>query len=653
MTDKRKKGAPILQVADPTKEELATFEFKNDFLLNNPYFSYKEIGLEDFLDKIFVRPKDKGRWPFEAEQCDAYKLWRKKYDEGLRQWEESGHDVSKYVPDIDYSDMPEFRSNPIIFYFSPKLKKGTDEEIWNNRGVVCEPKRILVLKEAETDDTLSYDLLDPVRGSYFAIISPVTFIGHHRTLQNARWCYGITVDLDYVGEREMDYTIFWQTKIKTGQDRIEQLLPVANIITNSGHGVHLYFLFENPIDIHLETQRNLVEKLKYGLTQTCWKLTYTTKADKLGDIQYQGIIQGYRVPESLTKFKRKVRSFYNENSKYFTIRELSNFVGQDSKYKLSDEEITSLESGIPYNPDRVTLAEAKKRWPEWYQERIVEGRPPKEWQSRRQLYDYWVRLILSDTTPISVGHRYYCLRFIAVLGRKCGVPRQEVENTIMSQIQRMDGITTQDEVSNHFLESDAKAAFDAYDDAGSMKVSWKYIVAKSGLSSYIAEEKIKNPQKISRRNGRKQAEHLQRARAIRDIDHPEGSWINKEGRAKGSFVTCEESPAARRIAEWRKLHPESTNKSACARDLKLDRKTVWKWWKNDDSIAEKQWQKQQQRQKPAEIKNHKALPDDPYEGFIKEDADGLLLINPSMLKSEEDYKKATKLLQEAIKKLRN
>lgn len=57
MTAKKKKGAPVLQVTEPTKDVLDAFEFKSNFLLNNPYFDFKEIGIEDFLDKILCARK--------------------------------------------------------------------------------------------------------------------------------------------------------------------------------------------------------------------------------------------------------------------------------------------------------------------------------------------------------------------------------------------------------------------------------------------------------------------------------------------------------------------------------------------------------------------------------------------------------------------
>ena len=183
-----------------------------------------------------------------------------------------------------------------------------------------------------------------------------------------------------------------------------------------------------------------------------------------------------------------------------------------------------------------------------------------------------------------------------------------------------------------------------------MRISWRYIVGRSGLSAFITEQKKRLGTETLRRN-RNQKDHLQRARAIRDIDHPNGSWINRAGRSKGSFIKCEDSPAAKKVAEWRRAHPLSTNKSGCAKDTGLTRPTVRKWWNGDNEQAMKQWEKQRNSTTDEPI-IRKAMPDDPFEGFIKEDEDGLFLVDPSKLKTEEDYKRATELLQEAIKKLK-
>ena len=84
-----------------------------------------------------------------------------------------------------------------------------------------------------------------------------------------------------------------------------------------------------------------------------------------------------------------------------------------------------------------------------------------------------------------------------------------------------------------------------------------------------------------RRNGRTQNIHLEEARLLRDFRRKrdkKGKWDENNGRPKGSVILYEDSKKAKKIAEWRKNNPESKNKSACARELNLDRKTVRKWW---------------------------------------------------------------------------
>ena len=52
------------------------------------------------------------------------------------------------------------------------------------------------------------NMVDEVKGKEFAIMSPVGYSGRNRTAKNARWLYGIAIDLDFIdkisgeGERE-------------------------------------------------------------------------------------------------------------------------------------------------------------------------------------------------------------------------------------------------------------------------------------------------------------------------------------------------------------------------------------------------------------------------------------------------------------------
>jgi hypothetical protein len=73
-----------------------------------------------------------------------------------------------------------------------------------------------------------------------------------------------------------------------------------------------------------------------------------------------------------------------------------------------------------------------------------------------------------------------------------------------------------------------------------------------------------------KRNGRKQAEHLERARLVQTLDYPNGTWRNKEGRPSKEQT----------VREWQLAHPNG-NKAACIADTGLSKPTVYKYWKSE------------------------------------------------------------------------
>ena len=83
----------------------------------------------------------------------------------------------------------------------------------------------------------------------------------------------------------------------------------------------------------------------------------------------------------------------------------------------------------------------------------------------------------------------------------------------------------------------------------------------------------------NKRNGRPQEQHIKIMNAIRDIEHPDGAWRNKEGRPKGS------SQQKKLVEEWRTAHPDG-KKADCIRDTGLSKPTVYKWWEQSDKAGE-------------------------------------------------------------------
>ena len=78
--------------------------------------------------------------------------------------------------------------------------------------------------------------LDVAQGCEFALCGLCTYSGRRRTAVNAYKCYGFAFDLDGVGEEECKTVLLAAEK---------KVIPAPQYIANSGHGLHLYYLFQN------------------------------------------------------------------------------------------------------------------------------------------------------------------------------------------------------------------------------------------------------------------------------------------------------------------------------------------------------------------------------------------------------------------------
>jgi len=520
------------------------FDEKCRYLLGQPYgFKYNEIYLADFFDYVFVR--ESREEPFEETLSKEYQAWRKKKQEWvvkLHRWQKTHGKEEVFDGRINYDDIPFFKYNPIAIEF--KEEESRDGRKKREHSII-------------TKDNPA--ILERLEGRKFVIASPITYVGRNRNAANARYLYAFAFDLDGVGMKQISDVVYQMQTYSTRLNReVEQHSPVANIIVNSGHGLHLYYLLKTPIPLYKENQE-LLNRIKHQLTNLLWN----EATSSLDDRQYQGIFQGFRLPGTQTKFGKTIRAFYNEESELFTIEELNEWAGG----VLTEKEIEQLKKQ-EYRPDGITLKEAERRWPEWYERVVIHGiKQPKKWHVKRDLYDWWLRRLHNDQEPIKSGHRYFCLMALATYAIKCDIPFEELKTDTLSLVEKMESLT--DSEDNHFTEQDALDALQAY------KVG--YCTFPKNSIDYLTG--LRMPEGV-RRNGRKQNIHLTRARTLRDLDYPNGKWINREGRPKGSVVKFEDSKNAKKIAEWRKNNPLSTNKSECARELGLTRPTVRKWWEN-------------------------------------------------------------------------
>ena len=498
----------------------AEFETKSNYLLYNEHYELSEVDVSEFVEVLFERGKRfplEDNTPFEEIQSFEYNYW-------VEQKKKMKAERSETSPldKIDYSGYRMWRYNPVIFYKDGKKNKHR-----------------LLLKE-------DYETLSFLENRDFAIMSPVTYVGRTNSYKNARFLYAIAIDLDGVGVGEVQMLLRGMT---TG------VYPVANLIVNSGHGIHVYYLLERPLEMY-ETRVNALNKLKRGLTKIVWLVS------KLGAerAQVQSVVQGFRVPGTKTKFGKLIRAFWNSSVPLHTPEELNTFLGRT--FGLTDEELGILRDKIPYNPSRVTLKEAKERWPEWYASKVIgKKRVGKKWKLNRGLYDWWLN-ILKDGQQVEVHHRYWCILTLVVYAVKCGVPRDEVRADALSLVSSFDRKTKT--VDNPFTEDDVEDALRAYDEEYN---KWPLKVIETTTGIRIERNK---------RNNRGREKHIKIMNLIRDnVTHPNGDWRKGNGRKK---ETIETSPHAAIVREWRAKNPDNKNKSQCARDTGLTRPTVHRWW---------------------------------------------------------------------------
>lgn len=389
-----------------------------------------------------------------------------------------------------------------------------------------------ILRHTITDDLER--VRDIISRDNFCLVSPISYVGKERSSDNARGLYALAIDLDGVIIRE-DGDPFG---LRTLFHQIEDIyrIPMPTYIVSSGTGLHLYYVFEKHIMLFPNVVKQL-QKYKKELTRIIWQGYITELEDS---VQYESLFQGFRMVGTITKKGERARAF--ETGDRVTMEYMNKFV--DEEFKANDFVYKS----------NLTLSQAKKKYPEWYDRRIVKKQPKGTWTVNRAVYDWWKRRILKEA---NTGHRYYCMMMLAVYARKAGIDKDELENDAFSIMEIFDRLPASED--NPFNEKDVIDALQAYED--------RYITYPINSISYLTDISIEK----NKRNYRNQIDHLKLARFVRDEINGNKNWQNKDGRPKGSG-TKEEI-----VKEYRKNNPMA-RKIDCIRDTGLDKKTVYKWW---------------------------------------------------------------------------
>ena len=374
--------------------------------------------------------------------------------------------------------------------------------------------------------------LDQLQQADFAIMSPLSYFGNNRCGRNARYLYAMVFDLDGVGMPQLRDTLHQMDK---------GILPRATFVVNSGTGLHLYYLLEQPVPMYPKNQLYLKE-LKYALTRQIWNRFTST----IEQPQMQGVMQGFRIVGSGSKLGRDYPVVAYRFGDRVDLNDLIEFVPDSNG---EQQRIQGIMQKVG-----LTLEEAQKKYPEWYERRIVQKERRGRWEVKRDLYDWWLHRIKDE---IKVGHRFYGVMTLAIYARKCCIEEDELRRDAYSLLQIYDAMSIEE--INRFTEEDIVCALEMYNE--------DYVTFPRDDIGKLAGI----PMPVNKRNGRKQEQHIRIMNAIRDIEFPDGGWRNQNGRPKGSGT------AQQTVQDWRLQHPEG-RKIDCERETGLSRHTVLKWW---------------------------------------------------------------------------
>lgn len=423
----------------------------------------------------------------------------------------------------------------------------TEEKRANGKFVV---KRHTITNDLDGIDELLYS-------DNFCILSPVTFAGKTRHSENARVMYALCVELDNLRVDKDGKQVGLRDLIHQWDDSTK-IIPRPTFCVASGSGIHLYYVFEQPILLYPKVVRSLT-KYKTELTKRIWN-RYTTTSYKIKDIQFESVFQAFRMPGTVTKNKKERAEAFRTGERV-SIEYMNSFI--PPSYAKRGAQIMEVYK------TKTNLKEAQAKWPEWYERRIVQGdKNIKKWdiagkvhgKNPYALYDWWYRQI---TDGAQVGKRYYCLWTLVIYAIKCDVPRDRLELDCFELMKHFDKMSVEEK--NRFTEYDVMCALQSYDDAKLITYPINSIINRSGI------EFEKN-----KRNGQKQKDHLEEARALRDLrmKRQGRDWRDGNGRPAGSGT------AQIKVFEWRRAHPDGT-KYRCIKETGLTKPTVYKWWDSE------------------------------------------------------------------------
>lgn len=363
------------------------------------------------------------------------------------------------------------------------------------------------------------EAIEQSEGRNDVLLGGCTYFNNWISKSSAKDIYAFIIDMDNVYSGTLLNAL--QNDWKTAND---EPLALPTYIVNSGTGLHLYYVLEEPIPIYHVTTENLDKLYRALAIQQTTKRVYLHK-------QVQWFGQDFRMAGGLNKYGWTNKIF--KIGKKWDIDELGRQVGLKDvhfiRYGEKKEKNITNNKGIKKKPKR------------------------QGWRTNRAFYDYTLKNCRDKTKE---GNRYTSMCSLSVIAWKCNVSQEELEKDLISLLPDYNK-----GAKRQIKEKEIYSAMKMYNDKA-------MLTQRESLENWQGWE-----YKPPKRNGRKQEIHLRLSRANKAILKEVGE-MKPEGRPKGN------SKEKQIVLEWHKKHPDE-KKADCIRDTGLDKKTVYKWWKEN------------------------------------------------------------------------
>lgn len=517
------------------KEEL----LKKNFTQVSPMDFYRDLFSKGSLQPIGAASDGRGCAIFRFQpDKSTYKKMKDRISGKLKDefWRDSDELMQQFIEDWGAVPLDELN----------KRYDALDKAF--NAGEYRKPGKAIEMN-VKFDQRVHDDLneLGEAIGKKFAIMAPISYFGKKANGTNARYLHAITLDLDGVGVDELKSLIKGLTK-----DSVIDM-PAPTYLVNSGHGMHLYYILEEPVPLYNYVKAPITD-LKNGLISNIWnKMTSTITKHK----DDQPCLQMYRVVGSQSKLGAGYPATAYKVGGYTTIEALRNASYDKPHIPMP------LEKYRPTGSSGHDLEYWKVENPDWYRRVVLKEAAPAP--SARQFPWLYESLKNKINQNVRVGTRYNSLCVLFADAAMSNIPYDEAYAYASSMVEPFNDLSRNKE--DEFTQDDVDCAA-------------KYYATDFG--HYMTLDRIESMTDIrferNKRNGRKKDVHLkQYIPGLRQFDLIKDTRFGaKDGNP------CGRPSAELTVREYLQQHP-AAKKAEVIKSTGLDKKTVYKWY---DKIKE-------------------------------------------------------------------